>query len=72
MKNNLSYSPGIICTGAAIAFLTGAQATLPNWVDKIYMGWLARIIQNPLQFFMRYLKAFRLIYVFYLEKKGKI
>ena len=36
LKNNLSYNPGIICTGAAIAFLTGSQAKIPKWVDEFY------------------------------------
>ena len=70
LKNNLSFTTGIICSGAAIAFLTGAQAKIPDWVDKIYCGWLCRIIQNPKQYTMRYLKAFKLIYIFYLEKRG--
>jgi N-acetylglucosaminyldiphosphoundecaprenol N-acetyl-beta-D-mannosaminyltransferase len=72
IKNNLSYKIGIICTGAAIAFETGQQARLPKWVDELYLGWFARIIQNPKLFTMRFLKAFRLIYVFYLCKINKL
>ena len=72
LKNNLSFTTGIICSGAAIAFLTGAQAKIPDWVDKIYCGWLCRIIQNPNLFLNRYIKAFRLLYVFYIDKKGKL
>ena len=72
IKNNLSYKIGIICTGAAIAFETGQQARLPIWVDKLYLGWFARIIQNPKLFSMRFLKAFRLVYVFYLCKINKL
>ena len=72
IKNNLSYKLGIICTGAAIAFETGSQAKLPKWVDELYLGWLARIIQSPKQFSIRFLKAFRLVYVFYLCKINKL
>ena len=72
IKNNLSYKLGIICTGAAIAFETGSQAKLPKWVDELYLGWLARIIQDPKEFLMRFLKTFRLVYVFYLCKKNKL
>ena len=72
IKNNLSYKLGIICTGAAIAFETGSQAKLPKWVDELYLGWLARIIQSPKQFLIRFLKAFRLVYVFYLCKINKL
>ena len=72
IKNNLSYKLGIICTGAAIAFETGSQAKLPKWVDELYLGWLARIIQDPKEFLMRFLKTFRLVYVFYLCKINKL
>ena len=72
IKNNLSYKIGIICTGAAIGFETGQQARLPIWVDKLYLGWFARIIQNPKLFSMRFLKAFRLVYVFYLYRINKL
>ncbi|MBL7865516.1 MAG: WecB/TagA/CpsF family glycosyltransferase [Cyclobacteriaceae bacterium] len=61
LKNNLSYAPSIICTGAAIAFLTGRQANMPGWADKLFLGWLVRCIDNPKVFVPRYLKAFRLI-----------
>ena len=61
LKQNLSYSPGIICTGAAIAFLTGQQARIPNWADKLYMGWLFRCIEKPKLYIPRYLSAFKLI-----------
>ena len=69
IRNNLSYKVGIICTGAAIAFETGSQAKIPVWVDELYLGWLARIIQNPLRFTIRFLKAFRLIYIFWIYRK---
>lgn len=59
--NNLSYRPGIICTGAAIAFLTGHQADIPNWADRFSMGWLCRCIDNPNLYLPRYLKSFRLV-----------
>ncbi len=72
LKNNLSFKVGIICTGAAIAFETGQQAKIPSWIDDIYMGWLARVVQNPKLFFMRFLKAFRLVKVFYLDKFNKL
>jgi N-acetylglucosaminyldiphosphoundecaprenol N-acetyl-beta-D-mannosaminyltransferase len=72
IKNNLSYKLGIICTGAAIAFETGQQARLPKWLDDLYLGWLVRIIQSPKQFTMRYLNAFRLVFVFYLCKRNKL
>lgn len=58
---NLSYKPGIICTGAAIAFLTGQQAEIPGWADRFSMGWLCRCIENPNLYIPRYYKSFRLL-----------
>ena len=60
LKKNLSYKPAIICTGAAIAFLTGQQASIPTWGDKFFLGWLFRCFQNPKLYVPRYLKAFQL------------
>lgn len=60
LKQNLSYKPAIICTGAAIAFLTGQQASIPGWGDKFFLGWLFRCIQNPKLYVPRYFKAFQL------------
>jgi len=65
LKKHLSYKPTIICTGAAIAFLTGQQARIPNWGDKFFLGWLFRCIQNPKRFIPRYFKTFPLAtYIF--------
>lgn len=61
LMNNLSYQPGIICTGAAIAFLTGKQAEIPGWADRLSMGWLCRCIDNPNLYIPRYYKSFKLL-----------
>jgi len=47
LKQNLDYAPTILCTGGAIDFLTGAQATIPDWADRIFLGWLFRILTTP-------------------------
>lgn len=65
LKNNLSYKPSILCTGAAIAFLSGLQAKIPNWADKSYLGWLLRCFQNPRVFVPRYLSAVNLLYLLF-------
>lgn len=72
LKKNLNFKCSIICTGAAIAFLTGAQSKMPIFIDKIYMGWFYRIIKNPKIFLLRYIKAFRLVKIFKNYKKGLI
>jgi N-acetylglucosaminyldiphosphoundecaprenol N-acetyl-beta-D-mannosaminyltransferase len=61
LRKRLGYVPAILCTGAAIAFLTGGQARIPPWVDRFYLGWLARILKNPAPFGRRYLSALKLI-----------
>jgi|688.fasta_scaffold284832_2 N-acetylglucosaminyldiphosphoundecaprenol N-acetyl-beta-D-mannosaminyltransferase len=54
----------IFCLGAAIGFLTGAQAPINDFFDKYYMGWLLRVIYNPKVFFLRVLKSVQLIFLF--------
>jgi len=60
LKRNLEYTPAIICTGAAIAFMTGQQAEIPDWVDRLFLGWAARCIMNPSKFIPRYIAAISL------------
>jgi UDP-N-acetyl-D-mannosaminuronic acid transferase (WecB/TagA/CpsF family) len=57
LKKNLSYRPTIICTGAAIAFVTGIQANIPHWADAWMLGWLMRCLRAPQKFVPRYLRA---------------
>lgn len=57
LKDNLSYKPVIICTGAAIAFKTGNQVDIPIWADKLYLGWLWRIVASPKVYTKRYWDA---------------
>jgi UDP-N-acetyl-D-mannosaminuronic acid transferase (WecB/TagA/CpsF family) len=49
--------PAILCLGAAIAFLTGGQASIPPWADKLILGWLLRLLSNPRKFWRRYWDA---------------
>ena len=74
LKNSVdeNYRPAIICTGAAVAFLTGGQANIPKVVDYFYLGWLARCISNPRRFVPRYLSGFKLIGMVVSEKVEKI
>ena len=69
LKENLSYTPSIFCTGAALAFLSGEQAKIPKWADSLFLGWLLRCFHQPKVFIPRYLRAFRL--VFLLAKHGE-
>lgn len=60
LKNNLNYKPAIICTGAAIAFLTGEQTQIPNWADRLFIGWFFRCVEKPKLYIPRYFSALKL------------
>jgi N-acetylglucosaminyldiphosphoundecaprenol N-acetyl-beta-D-mannosaminyltransferase len=66
------YKPTIICTGAAIAFLTGRQATIPKSLDYLYLGWLSRCIFDPKRFVPRYISGFKLFNLIINTKVEKI
>jgi UDP-N-acetyl-D-mannosaminuronic acid transferase (WecB/TagA/CpsF family) len=58
--SRLSYRPAILCTGAAIAFLSGRQVGIPVWADRLMLGWLLRLLRSPVRFFPRIWKSLRL------------
>lgn len=60
LRQNLSYRPTIICIGAAIAFLSGQQVSIPTWADRLFLGWLFRTVSNPQLYFPRYWGSLRL------------
>lgn len=68
LKKKISEETTIICTGAAISFFTGTQAKIPSLVDRLYLGWLARIIFSPKIFLPRYINALKYIILFYKHK----
>ena len=61
LKQKLGFKTTILCTGGAISFFTGDQAPINNFTDKFYLGWLIRLIFNPIVFFKRYVFGLRLI-----------
>ena len=63
LKQNLNFLPGIICTGAAISFFTGAQANISPTINRLGFGWLWRCLITPTVFIPRYLRAFSLFYL---------
>lgn len=60
---NISFKPSILCTGAAIAFLTGEQAKIPAIVDKMHLGWLMRCLVDGKKFIPRYIKGFKVVFM---------
>ncbi|HZB88495.1 MAG TPA: WecB/TagA/CpsF family glycosyltransferase [Terracidiphilus sp.] len=57
LKRRLTYRPSIHCIGAAIAFLSGDQVHIPEWADRLYMGWFFRCLSSPRRYVPRYLSA---------------
>ena len=60
IKRNLDYLPAIHCIGAAIAFLSGDQVKIPEWADRLYLGWCLRCLSAPGRYIPRYWSAGRL------------
>lgn len=57
LRNRLSGSPSIVCLGAAIGFLTGTQADIPEWADRLLLGGMLRLARNPRRFWRRFWNA---------------
>jgi len=53
LREHLSYRPGIHCIGAALGFLTGDQIGIPDWADRLFLGWLWRLFAQPRTFIPR-------------------
>jgi len=68
LKKNLKFKVTILCTGGAISFFTGDQAPINNFIDKYFLGWLVRLLFNPIIFFKRYIFGLRLIPMVLLDK----
>jgi exopolysaccharide biosynthesis WecB/TagA/CpsF family protein len=60
LRENCADRPAIHCIGAALGFVTGYQAAIPNWADRLYLGWLIRLISNPRKFLPRATSALAL------------
>tara|TARA_B100001175_G_scaffold83869_1_gene70306 strand:- start:1132 stop:1839 length:708 start_codon:yes stop_codon:yes gene_type:complete len=54
----------IICTGAAISFLTKVQAPINVFYDKYYLGWFVRLLHKPKSYFPRITQSLNLIRFF--------
>src|SRR5881398_4022346 len=57
LRENLSYRPAIHCTGAALGFITGDQIAIPDWADRLYLGWFLRLLTQPRRFIPRLWRA---------------
>jgi len=68
IKNNVQYKCAIICSGAALSFLTGSGAKITSFIDYLNLGWLSRIIFNPAIFIPRIFFSLRLIQIVFKNK----
>jgi UDP-N-acetyl-D-mannosaminuronic acid transferase (WecB/TagA/CpsF family) len=66
---NLSYRPAIHCTGAALGFITGDQIAIPDWADRLFLGWFLRLVARPRIFIPRLVRGFELPWLIW--KYGK-
>ncbi len=69
LRDRLEPSPGIICTGAAVAFLAGTQAKIPVWADRSGLGWLMRCLSEPRKFVPRYWSALPLLWLVWRHRQ---
>jgi UDP-N-acetyl-D-mannosaminuronic acid transferase (WecB/TagA/CpsF family) len=53
LRENLSYRPAIHCIGAALGFITGDQIAIPDWADRVFLGWFWRLLAQPRTFVPR-------------------
>jgi exopolysaccharide biosynthesis WecB/TagA/CpsF family protein len=60
LRENLSYRPAIHCTGAALGFVTGEQIPIPDWADRLYFGWILRLMTEPHRFVPRLIRGLEL------------
>ena len=60
LRENLSYRPAIHCIGAALGFITGDQSSIPDWADRLFLGWLWRLVAQPRRFIPRLMRGFEL------------
>jgi UDP-N-acetyl-D-mannosaminuronic acid transferase (WecB/TagA/CpsF family) len=60
LRRELGRKPAIMATGAAIAFFSGGQASIPRLGDRLFLGWLFRIAHDPRRYLPRYWEALSL------------
>lgn len=45
----------MLCIGASINFLTGGEQRAPQWMQRLNLEWLYRLLQDPARMWQRYL-----------------
>jgi len=65
LKHSLDYVPAIHCIGAAIAFRSGDQVSIPKIVDKLALTWFIRCLWRPVHYVPRYWSARKLAWLLF-------
>lgn len=65
LKRSLEYLPAIHCIGAAIAFRSGDQVYIPDFADRLALGWMFRCLWRPGSYVPRYWAARKLAWLLY-------
>lgn len=60
LRQGLRRPCSIHCIGAALGFLTGDQVAIPLWADRMYLGWLFRLLSQPRKYLPRLWLAHKL------------
>ena len=63
LRENLGSDVSIVCSGAALAFLSGQQVGIPMWADRFFLGWFFRCLSDPIRFVPRYWRAWKLVWL---------
>jgi N-acetylglucosaminyldiphosphoundecaprenol N-acetyl-beta-D-mannosaminyltransferase len=65
---NINFKCNILCIGAAIEFITGAQIKISDSIDKFYLGWFLRIMENPYKNLVRTFQSISLLKLMFKKK----
>ena len=57
LREHVSERLAVHCIGGALGFVTGDQASIPDWADRLYLGWFLRFLSQPRVFVPRLWKA---------------
>lgn len=61
-----------LCVGASLLFLSGKVTRAPEWMQRLSLEWLHRLVQEPRRLGKRYVKdAYRIIPVIFKEIRNE-
>ncbi|MGI8435323.1 MAG: WecB/TagA/CpsF family glycosyltransferase [Chthoniobacterales bacterium] len=57
LREHFGSTLAIHCIGGALGFVTGDQVAIPDWADRLCLGWFLRFLSQPRAFLPRLWKA---------------